>query len=323
MFIFWRLREPDRWVAARAAAAKTRTTKDLGRLSDLFRHPRWRRNVLAGLGLAMAGQIGLWGVGYYTPELIDSAIPTVDHAVRPKVEMILGATSAAARANVVSALTEKEKAQVVKLVERIAPRDPTFDAAAALSGPLTVEQQGRLRTVLKNAITEDEKTRLKSVGGLLQQVGAFLGMFVFTILATRLGRRPTFAVSFALAWASLIVTFLGFHRPDQIWYLWPVLGFCTLAPFGGYAIYFPELFPTRLRATGTSFCYNVGRYITAFGLLILGPLAKALHGLTAVPGFRLAAIVLASAYAVGLLALIWAPETLHEPLPEEGSDSGA
>ena len=100
-------------------------------------------------------------------------------------------------------------------------------------------------------------------------------------------------------------------------YLWPVLGFFTLAPFGGYAIYFPELFPTRLRTTGISFCYNVGRYITAFGLFILGPLASALQGLTPIPGFRLAAMVLACSYLVGLAALIWAPETLHRPLPEE------
>jgi len=99
--------------------------------------------------------------------------------------------------------------------------------------------------------------------------------------------------------------------------LWPILSFFTLAPFGGYAIYFPELFPTRLRTTGTSFCYNVGRYITAFGVSILGPLAEALHGVTAIPGFRLAAMILASSYLLGIIALIWAPETVNKPLPEE------
>ena len=43
----------------------------------------------------------------------------------------------------------------------------------------------------------------------------------------------------------------------------PLMGFCQLALFGGYAIYLPELFPTRLRSTGTSFCYNVGRFVAA------------------------------------------------------------
>jgi len=90
-----------------------------------------------------------------------------------------------------------------------------------------------------------------------------------------------------------------------------------LAPFGGYAIYFPELFPTPLRTTGISFCYNVGRYITAFGLLILPPLSKALDGVFGMPGFRAAAIVLAASYLVGIVALIWAPETVNQPLMEE------
>ncbi len=44
----------------------------------------------------------------------------------------------------------------------------------------------------------------------------------------------------------------------DIFWMVPIMGFFQLAIFGGYAIYFPELFPTRLRSTGTSFCYNVG-----------------------------------------------------------------
>ena len=51
----------------------------------------------------------------------------------------------------------------------------------------------------------------------------------------------------------------------------PLMGFCQLALFGGYAIYFPELFPTRLRSTGTSFCYNVGRLVAAAGPARAGP----------------------------------------------------
>ena len=36
-----------------------------------------------------------------------------------------------------------------------------------------------------------------------------------------------------------------------------------LALFAGYSIYFPELFPTRLRGTGVGFCYNTVRYLAA------------------------------------------------------------
>lgn len=99
--------------------------------------------------------------------------------------------------------------------------------------------------------------------------------------------------------------------------MWPLLGFCTLMPFGGFAIYFPELFPTSLRSTGVSFCYNVGRYVTVMGPILLPQLALQLHGKFELSGFRVAALVLCSAYFIGLIGLIWAPETLGQPLPEE------
>jgi len=52
--------------------------------------------------------------------------------------------------------------------------------------------------ILSKAISEGEKTRLKSFGGILQQVGAFLGIYCFTVLTARYGRR----ISFLLGWRS-------------------------------------------------------------------------------------------------------------------------
>ena len=40
----------------------------------------------------------------------------------------------------------------------------------------------------------------------------------------------------------------------------------------GYAIYFPELFPTRLRSLGAGFCFNVARLTTAVMLVVNGVL---------------------------------------------------
>ena len=58
----------------------------------------------------------------------------------------------------------------------------------------------------------------------------------------------------------------------EIFWMIPLMGFCQLALFGGYAIYFPELFPTRLRSTGISFCYNGARFVAATGPLVQGHL---------------------------------------------------
>ncbi|PYJ62463.1 MAG: MFS transporter [Verrucomicrobia bacterium] len=317
VFVFARLKEPERWVAAKAAAAQAQAMDKFGRISDLFTDARWRRHTLVGLGLAIAGQIGLWGVGFYTPELIDSAIPTVEKQTRPKMEAILSAGSLDAHVAAVGALDEKEKRKYANFLARISRGGGKADAIRELNTPLTSDRKEEIRGLLDKAVTDDEKTRLKSIGGILQQIGAFLGISCFTALAARRGRRVSFLIALVLAWGSLIWAFSTFSRPAQIWYLWPIIGFCVFAPFGGYAIYFPELFPTRLRTTGTSFCYNVGRYVTAFGVFLLGPLAQAAQGLTAMPGFRLAAMLMASSYLLGIIALIWAPETVNKPLAED------
>jgi hypothetical protein len=95
----------------------------------------------------------------------------------------------------------------------------------------------------------------------------------------------------------------------------PIMGFCQLALFGGYAIYFPELFPTRLRSTGTSFCYNVGRFVAATGPLAQGVLAGGVFA-GSENALRYAGVSMCSVFLIGLLALPFAPETRGQPLPE-------
>jgi hypothetical protein len=104
---------------------------------------------------------------------------------------------------------------------------------------------------------------------------------------------------------------------NDVYWMIPLLGFCQLALFGGYAIYFPELFPTRLRATGTSFCYNVGRLVAAVGPAALGLLTSQVYaGFESPWPFRYAAITMCSVFLIGLAVLPFLPETKDKPLPE-------
>jgi len=95
----------------------------------------------------------------------------------------------------------------------------------------------------------------------------------------------------------------------------PIMGFCQLSVFAGYAIYFPELFPTRLRSTGTSFCYNVGRFVAAGGPFLLGQLSAGVFSGYQEP-MRPAGLVMCLVFLVGLAVLPFAPETKGQQLPD-------
>lgn len=165
-------------------------------------------------------------------------------------------------------------------------------------------------------------------------LGAFGGMLVFTRFTERFGRKRAFAVSFA---GSLVVTVFVFQMLGKVsgkWdILWmaPLLGFFHLSVFAGFSIYLPELFPTRLRATGVSFCYNVGRYVAATGPFTLGYLAKRLADkaaeaatlsngsvtLAKIGAFRDALSWMSLIFVLGLIVLPFLPETKDQPLPED------
>ena len=95
------------------------------------------------------------------------------------------------------------------------------------------------------------------------------------------------------------------------------LGAGTLAPFAAYAVYFPELYPTRLRATGVGFCYNCARILAAVAPFLLGGLARHFASPTdETAGLRTAASIVAFIYVSGIIGLWFAPETRGKPLPE-------
>ena len=150
---------------------------------------------------------------------------------------------------------------------------------------------------------------------LLQNFGAFFGIYAFTYLTMYMGRVKAFGISFVAAMAMTAYTFWNLREISQIFWMIPLMGFTQLSLFGGYAIYFAELFPTRLRSTGTSFCYNVGRFAAAAGPFTLGYLTSDVFGSRAEP-MRYAGVTMCLVFLVGLAALPFAPETKGKPLPE-------
>jgi MFS family permease len=150
---------------------------------------------------------------------------------------------------------------------------------------------------------------------IMLNFGAFLGIYAFSSATHHIGRRPAFAISFVLAMLSTAFVFWKLRTVGDIFWMVPLMGFCQLALFGGYAIYFPELFPTRLRSTGTSFCYNGARFLGAAGPMAWGLLTSRVYSGYPEP-IRYAGVTMCAIFLVGLVTLPFAPETRGQPLPE-------
>ncbi|MGO8838574.1 MAG: MFS transporter [Limisphaerales bacterium] len=234
LFVFWWVKEPERWVKARAAERQAGGAHPL-KLAELFA-PGLLRATLVGSGLAFVAVFGLWGATNWTPTLI-RALP---------------------------------------------------------------ELQG---------LNASELTSRVSYATMLLNVGALAGYLSFSPLADRAGRRWVFALMCAGSLVMLPVTFLTPRTYAQVLWLLPLLGFFNNGIFSGFPIYLPELYPTRIRATGAGFCFNIGRVLASTGPFVTGYLV------TALGSFGRAASAVGAIYLVGLLILPFAPETKGRPLP--------
>jgi MFS family permease len=106
-------------------------------------------------------------------------------------------------------------------------------------------------------------------------LGGFLGTLAAVPIAKTFGRRVMFGGYFLAAAAAIAATF-GLPVDDATRIeLFFAVGLTTFGVFGSFTFYLPELYPTRLRATGAGFCYNAGRVVAAVGPFVVGAVAGA------------------------------------------------
>jgi len=156
-------------------------------------------------------------------------------------------------------------------------------------------------------------SRAKIAFGFVQATGALAGMLAMGPLCARFGRKRTFAWMHVAGLVSTLLVcwvpgWLGSYTALLV--LLPVFGFCAQGIHAGYAVYFPELFPTHLRATGAGFCFNTGRILAAPVLIWLSAWVKATLPLPQ------AISLLAGLFLFGLIVLRFLPETKGRELPE-------
>lgn len=165
-------------------------------------------------------------------------------------------------------------------------------------------------------ILEEHKAEVKRAemwSMVLNTIGGGLGLILFGTISNRLGRRGAFILYHAVAYGMVIWLFKYLIPNDAsvgtLNLVLPVFGFFTLGMHAGYAVYFPELYPTRLRGTGAGFCFNMGRLATAaafFGFAAMAEPPSAIDkGLT-----------LAPLYLLGVVVVLFGKETRGQELPD-------
>jgi MFS family permease len=137
-----------------------------------------------------------------------------------------------------------------------------------------------LANATANAQNLDPKATLalvenwKALGTNSANWGALVGALLTIPAAKYLGRKKMFALYLTLSAISIMVTF-GLPLPSLVrLYLCFTIGVSVNGVLASFAFYLPELFSTRLRATGSGFCYNVGRIVAAVGPFLVGAIAS-------------------------------------------------
>lgn len=311
------LKEPERWVQMKASGANS---KKLGDYGELFGNPKWKLPAgIAATLLTVGILLAFLGPASWSVQMVAPGFS------RLKLTVLCFALAALAAGLWVvyggGGDTTYRRRAVVGLLLALAGVIGVWGIAFFSFDLVRLVLQRKFEAEgLAGPALAGKLTLWAGITSMIQNTGAFFGVYGFGLLAQRVGRKPAFAVSLILAMTTTAATFWFLRDFKDLWLVF-IMGFGTLSVFGGYAIYFPELFPTRLRSTGTSFCYNVGRFVAASGPALLGVLTGVVFKDTGETDpanpLRYAGVTMCAVYLIGLFALPFAPETKGKPLPEE------
>ncbi len=142
-------------------------------------------------------------------------------------------------------------------------------------------------------------------------VGSIAGSLIGGPLAEYLGRRRSYALFCVGAVAASWMLYLTCDTVGpRLFALAAVGGVFAASFFGWLPLYLPELFPTRVRATGEGLAFNAGRVLSAGGVLVTGALVQMLGGQAH------ASAIMAFCWVIGLVLIWFAPETKGCDLPD-------
>ena len=213
------------------------------------------------------------------------------------------------------AATQLEKPKLTPLQEIFGPglRKNTLLAIAFASIALIVTW-GIVQWIplWADSMTGGKQPKVKGYIQLVSSIGAICGCILAPLIGGRLGRRPVY---FGLCLSSFVVCSYLFRSFSEFNTLFLVVvglvGMTTAAFYGWLPLYLPELFPTRVRATGQGLAFNFGRVLAAAGAWQMPNLMSFFE-----KSYPKAGATIVFVYLVGMVIIWFAPETKGKPLPE-------
>lgn len=143
----------------------------------------------------------------------------------------------------------------------------------------------------------------KSTTQFYWAIGATFGGLLGAPFAGFVGRRLSY---FLISVGATTATWSMFRltAPFEPSFLPIVMaqGFLATLFFGWLPLYLPELFPVRVRATGAGVAMNIGRFVTAAGVMMGGQLFRWFHNDYSAVGASFATV-----FAMGILIAFWIP----------------
>ncbi len=142
--------------------------------------------------------------------------------------------------------------------------------------------------------------RERSLGMMFMGMGGLTGGFLSGWLVNLAGIRKSMLVCFSVCTVFSFVlfktnqAFTGIVYPEIV-----ILALFFGASQGVLSVYIPHLFPTKVRAAATGFCFNVGRLFTASAVLFIGILV------TTLGGYGNAIFIFSLVFVVGLAVVLF------------------
>ncbi len=161
-------------------------------------------------------------------------------------------------------------------------------------------------------LVQNDQTKI-AITAICMSIGSTIGSFAAGPIAEWIGRKLSYAIFCITSLISCVVLYWVVHSYGTLMLvLMMVAGITTTTFFGWLPLYLPELFPTRIRATGEGITFNFGRILAALMICFgTGQLVAVFGG-----NFAHATTVMSLVYVIGLVLIVFAPETRGKPLPD-------